>query len=110
MQQEEGAAQPEGGSPHPDLVVGPHEGVGAAADGARVLGDPDSVLVLNDAQLERVRPLAGASGCCLRRRVRPVGGYAWCVVEWFWMAVASGTSINRQQARGSVYSVLKEGE
>ncbi len=38
----------------PDLVVEPHEGVSVAVDGTRVLGDPVSVLVLNNAQLEHV--------------------------------------------------------
>ncbi len=35
-----------------DLVVEQHEGFGMAPGGARVVGDPGSVLVLNDAHFE----------------------------------------------------------
>ncbi len=37
-----------------DLIVEPYEGVCVAADGARVLGYPGGVLVLNYVQFERV--------------------------------------------------------
>ncbi len=47
---------------------------------------------------------AGASGWSLLRWVRPLIGYVLCVVR-LWMAVASGTRINRPPARDPIYSV-----
>ncbi len=83
-----------------DLVVEPHEGFGVVPDSARVVGDPGSVLVLNDAQLERVglvrADVFGGSACVHWLAMRG----ASC--SGFWMAVASRTSIIRQLARDSV--------
>ncbi len=58
-----------------DLGVEPNELTRVSFNGARVVGDPGSVLVLNDAQFERVglvqEDIVGCSACIHL----PFGGY-----------------------------------
>jgi hypothetical protein len=47
-----------------NLDVGLYEGLGMAPDGASVIGDPGSVLVVDDTQLERVELVRADEVCC----------------------------------------------
>jgi hypothetical protein len=62
------------------------------------------VLVVDDAQLEHVGVMRAnvVVGGGVRVHWLAMRGIWW---SGFWMAVASGTRINRQLARDSVYSV-----
>ncbi len=86
-----------------DLDVELYEVFGMVQDGARVLGNPGSVLVVDDAQLERVE-LVQADDAMMSRLAAAGVSICWLRVVcgvWsgFWMAVASGTRINRPPAR-----------
>ncbi len=94
-----------------DLGVEPNELARVAFNGASMGGDLGRVLVVDDAQLERVSVVlanvvfVGSSSSSVRVHWLAMRGM--CGASWsgFWMAEASGTRINRQPTRDSINSV-----
>ncbi len=88
-----------------NLGVEPNEFALVAFNGARMGGDLGRVLVVDDAQLERVS-VVQASVVVGSSSVRWLAVLGMCGAwSGLWMAVTSGTRIARQLARDSIYSV-----
>ncbi len=68
----------------PDLVLVPHEGFGVVPDGARMVGYPGSVLVLNEAQFERVGLVQAEVVCCSACVYWFAMHGVWSGFGWLW--------------------------